>query len=82
MIHITRNYKFNTGDNRAFGIYSDSTCEQLEYTCDYNQMIEVMQDNIDEMVNDGLIDYQQAWNMRNDYSLYNEAVAFFESEGY
>lgn len=82
MIYITRNYKFDIDDNKAFEIFSDYTCENLEYTCDYYEMIEVMQDNITEMVNDGLIDYQEAWNMRNDYIAYNETVELLENEDY
>ena len=82
MIYITRNYKFDINDNKAFEIFSDCTCENLEYTCDYYEMIEVMQDNLTEMVDDGFIDYQDAWNMRNDYVAYNETVELLENEDY
>ena len=78
MNYIVRNYEFNTDDNKAFEIYSDSTCERLEYTCNYNDMITILQDNISLMVNDGLISYRQAWNMRNDYIMYNEYVELSE----
>ena len=46
MNYIVRNYEFNTDNNKAFEIYSDSTCEHLEYTCNYNDMITILQDNI------------------------------------
>ena len=81
MNYIVRNYEFNTDDNKAFEIYSDSTCEHLEYTCNYNDMITILQDNISLMANDGLISYRQGWNMRNDYIMYNEYVELFEQYG-
>ena len=81
MNYISRNYKFDTDDNKAFEIYSDSTCEHLEYTCNYNDMITILQDNISLMANDGLISYRQGWNMRNDYIMYNEYVELFEQYG-
>ena len=81
MNYISRNYKFDTDDNKAFEIYSDSTCEHLEYTCNYNDMITILQDNISLMANDGLISYRQGWNMRNDYIMYNEYVELSEKYG-
>ena len=81
MIYISRNYKFDTDNNKAFEIYSDSTCEHLEYTCNYHDMLEIMQENISLMANDGLISYRQGWNMRNDYIMYNEYVELFEQYG-
>ena len=81
MNYIVRNYEFNTDDNKAFEIYSDSTCEHLEYTCNYNDMITILQDNISLMANDGLISYRQGWKMRNDYIMYNEYVELFEQYG-
>ena len=81
MNYIVRNYEFNTDNNKAFEIYSDSTCEHLEYTCNYNDMITILQDNIYLMANDGLISYRQGWNMRNDYIMYNEYVELFEKYG-
>ena len=81
MIYISRNYKFDTDNNKAFEIYSDSTCEHLECTCNYNDMIKIMQENISLMANDGLISYRQGWNMRNDYIMYNEYVELFEQYG-
>ena len=81
MNYIVRNYEFNTDNNKAFEIYSDSTCEHLEYTCNYNDMIKIMQENISLMANDGLISYRQGWNMRNDYIMYNEYVELFEQYG-
>ena len=81
MNYILRNYEFNADDNKAFEIYSDSTCEHLEYTCNYNDMITILQDNISLMANDGLISYRQGWNMRNDYIMYNEYVELFEQYG-
>ena len=81
MNYIVRNYEFNTDDNKAFEIYSDSTCEHLEYTCNYHDMLEIMQENISLMANDGLISYRQGWNMRNDYIMYNEYVELFEQYG-
>ena len=41
-------------------------------------MIEIMQENISLMVSDGLIDYREGWNMRNDYIMYDEYVELFE----
>ena len=81
MNYIVRNYEFDTDNNKAFEIYSDSTCERLEYTCNYNDMITILQDNISLMANDGLISYRQGWNMRNDYIMYNEYVELFEQYG-
>ena len=81
MNYIVRNYEFNTDNNKAFEIYSDSTCEHLEYTCNYDDMIKIMQENISLMANDGLISYRQGWNMRNDYIMYNEYVELFEQYG-
>ena len=81
MIYISRNYKFDTDNNKAFEIYSDSTCEHLEYTCNYHDMLEIMQENISLMANDGLISYRQGWNMRNDYIMYNEYVELSEKYG-
>ena len=81
MNYIVRNYEFNTDNNKAFEIYNDSTCEHLEYTCNYNDMITILQDNISLMANDGLISYRQGWKMRNDYIMYNEYVELFEQYG-
>ena len=81
MNYISRNYNFDINDNKAFEIYSDSTCEHLEYTCNYDDMIKIMQENISLMANDGLISYRQGWNMRNDYIMYNEYVELFEQYG-
>ena len=39
MIYISRNFNFDINDNKAFEIYSNSTCEHLEYTCNYDDMI-------------------------------------------
>ena len=82
MIYISRNYKFDTDNNKAFEIYSDSTCEHLEYTCNYNDMLEIMQENIYLMANDGLISYREGWNMRNDYIMYDEYVELLENADY
>ena len=82
MNYIVRNYEFNTDDNKAFEIYSNSTGEHLEYTCNYYDMIKVMQDNIDMMLDDELIDYQEAWLIRNDYIAYNEIVESLENVDY
>ena len=81
MIYISRNFNFDINDNKAFEIYSDSTCEHLEYTCNYHDMLEIMQENISLMANDGLISYRQGWKMRNDYIMYNEYVELFEQYG-
>ena len=82
MNYIVRNYEFNIDDNKAFEIYSDSTGEHLEFTCNYHDMIKVMQDNIDMMLDDGLISYRQGWNMRNDYIMYDEIVESLENVDY
>ena len=81
MIYISRNYEFNTDNNKAFEIYSDSTCEHLEYTCNYHDMLEIMQENIYLMANDGLISYREGWKMRDDYIMYDEYVELFEQYG-
>ena len=81
MNYIVRKYEFNTDDNKAFEIYSDSTCEHLEYTCNYNDMIKIMQENIYLMANDGLISYREGWKMRDDYIMYDEYVELFEQYG-
>ena len=81
MIYISRNQKFDTDNNKAFEIYSDSTCEHLEYTCNYHDMLEIMQENISLMANDGLISSRQEWKMRNDYIMYNEYVELSEKYG-
>lgn len=82
MNYIVRNYEFNTDDNKAFEIYSNSTGEHLEYTCNYHDMIKVMQDNIDMMLDDELIDYQEAWLMKDDYIAYDELVESLENVDY
>ena len=79
MIYISRNYNFDTDNKKAFEIYSDSTCEHLEYACNYNAMIKVMHDNIDMMLDDGLIDYQEAWLMKDDYIAYDELIDLLEN---
>ena len=81
MIYISRNYNFDTDNNKAFEIYSDSTCEHLEYTCNYHDMLEIMQENIYLMANDGLISYREGWKMRDDYIMYDEYVELFEQYG-
>ena len=82
MIYISRNYEFDADNNKAFEIYSDSTCEHLEFICNYHDMIKVMQDNIDMMLDDGLIDYQEAWLMKDDYIAYDEIVESLENVDY
>lgn len=79
MNYISRNHKFDINDNKAFEIYSDSTCEELEYTCKYDDMIKILQENIYLMFNDGLIDYKEGWDMRDNYILYNQTVELLES---
>ena len=79
MNYIVRNYEFNTDDNKAFEIYSDSTCEHLEYTCNYHDMIEILNDNIRVMLEDGLIDHKEAWDMKDNYILYNQVVESLEN---
>ena len=79
MIYISRNFNFDINDNKAVEIYSDSTCEHLEYTCNYHDMIEILNDNIRVMLGDGLIDHKEALNMRDNYILYNQAVKSLEN---
>ena len=79
MIYISRNFNFDINDNKAVEIYSDSTCEHLEYTCNYHDMIEILNDNIRLMLEDGLIDYEEALNMRDNYILYNQTVKTLEN---
>ena len=81
MNYIVRNYEFNIDNNKAFEIYSDSTCEHLEYTCNYHDMLEIMQENIYLMANDGLISYREGWKMRDDYIMYDEYVELSEKYG-
>lgn len=80
MIYISRNYDFDNNENKAFEIYSDSTLEHLEFTCNYHDMLKVMHDNIDMMLDDGLIDYQEAWLIKDDYIAYDEIVDSLENE--
>lgn len=80
MIYITRNYDFDSNENKAFEIYSDSTLEHLEFTCNYHNMLKVMQDNIDIMLDNELIDYQEAWLIKDDYIAYDELVDSLENE--
>ena len=79
MIYITRNFNFDINDNKAVEIYSDSTCEHLEYTCNYHDMIEILNDNIRVMLEDGLIDHKEAWDMKDNYILYNQVVESLEN---
>lgn len=80
MDYIVRNYEFDSNENKAFEIYSDSTLEHLEFTCNYHDMLKVMQDNIDIMLDNELIDYQEAWLIKDDYIAYNEIVDSLENE--
>lgn len=79
MNYITRNYEFNFDNYKAFEIYSDSTGEHLEFTCNYHDMLKVMQDNIDIMLDNELIDYQEAWLIKDDYLAYDELVYSLEN---
>ena len=79
MIYISRNFNFDINDNKAVEIYSDSTCEHLEYTCNYHDMIEILNDNIRVMLEDGLIDPKEAWDMKDNYILYNQVVESLEN---
>ena len=79
MIYISRNFNFDINDNKAVEIYSDSTCEHLEYTCNYNDMIKILNDNIRVMLEDGLIDHKEAWDMKDNYILYNQVVESLEN---
>ena len=79
MIYISRNFNFDINDNKAVEIYSDSTCEHLEYTCNYHDMIEILNDNIRVMLEDGLIDPKEAWDMKDNYILYNQVVKSLEN---
>ena len=81
MIYISRNFNFDINDNKAVEIYSDSTCEHLEYTCNYHDMIEILNDNIRVMLEDGLIDHKEALNMKDNYILYNQTVKSLENVG-
>ena len=80
MIYISRNFNFDINDNKAFEIYSDSTLEHLEFTCNYHDMLKVMQDNIDIMLDNELIDYQEAWLIKDDYIAYDELIDSLENE--
>ena len=79
MIYISRNFNFDITDNKAVEIYIDSTCEHLEYTCNYHDMIEILNDNIRVMLEDGLIDHKEAWDMKDNYILYNQTVKTLEN---
>ena len=79
MIYISRNFNFDINDNKAVEIYSDSTCEHLEYTCNYHDMIELLNDNIQVMLEDGLINHKEAWGMKDNYILYNQVVESLEN---
>lgn len=82
MNYIVRNYEFNTDDNKAFKIYSNSTCEHLEFTCNYHDMLKVVQDTIGIMLDNELLDYQEAWLIKDDYIAYNEIVDSLENVDY
>lgn len=77
MIYITRNYEFNLDNKKAFDIYSDSDCKNLEFSCNYYEMVETLQNSLDELVSSGLITYEEAWGMRDDYIAYNEIVEIY-----
>ena len=77
MIYITRNFEFNLDNKKAFDIYSDSACKNLKFPCDYYEMIETLQNSIDELLANGLITYEEAWAMRDDYIAYNEIVELY-----
>lgn len=77
MIYITRNYEYNLGDKKAFNIYSDYNCNKLEFSCNYYEMVETLQNSLDELVSNGLITFEEAWNLRNDYVAYNEIVDIY-----
>lgn len=77
MIYITRNYEFNLDNKKAFDIYSDYNCKNLEFTCNYYEMVETLQNSLDELVANGLISYEEAWAMREDYIAYNEIVELY-----
>lgn len=79
MDYIVRNYEFNNDNYKAYEIYSDSTCKHLEFACNYHDMLKVMQDNIDIMLDNELIDYQEAWLMKDDYIAYNELIDSLEN---
>ena len=79
MNYISRNFNFDINDNKAVEIYSDSTCEHLEFICNYHDMIEILNDNIRVMLEDGLIDHKEALNMKDNYILYNQAVKSLEN---
>ena len=79
MIYISRNFNFDINDNKAVEIYSDSTCEHLEYTCNYHDMIEILNDNIRVMLEAGLINHKEAWGMKDNYILYNQTVKTLEN---
>ena len=77
MIYIARNYEFNLDNKKAFNIYSDYNCNNLEFSCNYYEMIETLQNSLDELVANGFITYEEAWNLRNDYIAYNEIVELY-----
>ena len=79
MIYISRNFNFDINDNKAVEFYSDSTCEHLEYTCNYHDMIEILNGNIRVMLEDGLIDHKEAWDMKDNYILYNQVAKSLEN---
>lgn len=79
MIYISRNFNFDINDNKAVEIYSDYTGEHLECTRNYHDMLEIMQENIDMMLDNELIDYQEAWFIKDDYIAYNEFVESLEN---
>lgn len=77
MIYIERNYEYNLDDKKAFNIYSDNKCKNLEFTCNYYVMIETLQISLDELVSNGFITYEEAWALRYDYLAYNELVEIY-----
>lgn len=77
MIYIKRNYEYNSDDKKAFEIYSDTACKKLEFSCNYYEMVETLQNSLDELLANGLISYEEAWAMRDDYVAYNEIVELY-----
>ena len=81
MNYIVHNPKFNPDDSKVFEIYSNSTCEHLEFTCNYYDMLKIVNENISLLANDGLISFRQGWKMRDNYVMYNEYVELYEKYG-
>ncbi|MBR7928441.1 hypothetical protein KBI51_09720 [Aerococcaceae bacterium zg-ZUI334] len=70
LIYVKVNFEKEMGPERYTLIFNDGS---QHYSC-YSEMILVMQEAIENLVNDGIIDAAQAWQMRLDYNTFNDIM--------